>query len=196
MNPELEAQLSALLDGELSPEEAAALRTEIARSPELAERFAALAEVDHELRALPARAVPSALRARVARRVASERMPPRRARRWLGAAALAAAAAVLALLALPRMRSDQTQVAGTEPLPSPQAPLATLPPVAPVAPPTPEPAPAPAPRVQIAEQAPPPALEDAEPVALEELAEAEDLPVIEVLDVLAELDELEQVGSG
>ena len=30
----------------------------------------------------------------------------------------------------------------------------------------------------------------------EELAEAEDLPVIQVLDVLAELDELEDVGSG
>ncbi len=174
MNPELEAQLSALLDGELSPEEAVALRAEIARSPELAARLAALAAVDDGLRTLPHRAVPSDLRARVAQRIASERMPPRRARRWLAAAARAAAAAVVALLALPRTRSDETQVARTAP----------------------EPTPAPAPRVEIAEQAPPPALEDAQPLAAEELAEAEDLPVIEVLDVLAELDELEPVGSG
>ncbi len=203
MNPELEAKLSALLDGELSPAEAAALRAEIARSPKLAERLAALAAVDDGLRTLPHRTVSSDLRARIERQIRAE-APPRvhagaatgSRRRWLTAAALAAAAAVLALLALPRIHSDETQVASTEPAPAPQTPAAPLPPVAPVAPPAPELAPAPAPQVQIAEQAPPPAFEDAEPVAAEELAEAEDLPVIEVLDVLAELDELEQVGSG
>lgn len=145
MNPELEAKLSALLDGELAPAEVAALRDEIARSPELAERLAELAAVDDALRALPARPVPPALRARIAERIGAggsvqarraTRRAPACARRWLAAAALAAAAAALALVWLPRLHGEETQVA------------------------------------------------------------AEDLPVIEVLDVLAELDELEGAGSG
>jgi len=37
---------------------------------------------------------------------------------------------------------------------------------------------------------------DHEEFAAEDVALADDLPVIEVLDVLAELDELEEVGSG
>lgn len=150
MNPELDERLSALLDGELSPAEVAALRAEIARSPELAARLEALAAVDVGLRALPGRGVPPGLRARVAEELrtpathargpsAARRAPFRRARRWLAAAALAAAAAALALLVLPRTHPHETPVASSE---------------------------------------------------------AEDLPVIEVLDVLAELDELEPVGSG
>jgi len=47
-----DAELSALLDGELSREEEAALRERMADDPALAERFAALARVDHELRGL------------------------------------------------------------------------------------------------------------------------------------------------
>jgi anti-sigma factor RsiW len=136
MNPELDEKLSALLDGELAPEEAAALRAELARSPELAARFAALAAVDEGLRGLPARGVPTGLRTRVAETL---RAPQRRVRRWLAGAALAAAAAALALLVLPRPQPHETPVASSE---------------------------------------------------------AEDLPVIEVLDVLAELDELEPAGSG
>jgi anti-sigma factor RsiW len=164
MNPELDEKLSALLDGALAPADAEALRAELGRSPELAERLAALRAVDEELRALPSRPVPAALRARVTAQVRarpSAGRAPRSgaigARRWLAAAALAAAAATLALLVLPRVPREETQVVGTEPAPSPA------------------PAPPPAP---------------------EELAEAEDLPVIRVLDVLAELDELEEVGSG
>jgi anti-sigma factor RsiW len=177
MNPELEAKLSALLDGELAPEEAAALREEIVRQPELAARLAELAAVDDALRALPGRRVPGDLRARLEQGIEAETMalppaasarraPPRRAprsgaasgwrRRWLAAVALAAAAAALALLALPRMQREETQIVKVEPAPTPEE----------------------------------------ETLAAEELAEAADLPVIEVLDVLAELDELEGAGSG
>jgi anti-sigma factor RsiW len=139
VSSELDEKLSALLDGELAPDEAAALRAELERSPELAARLAALAGVDEGLRTLPGRSVPPGLRARVAAELrASEARP--RARRWPLAAALAAAAAALALWAWPR-----------------------------------------APR---------------EPAPAEAVAEAEDLPVIQVLDVLAELDELEDLGSG
>jgi anti-sigma factor RsiW len=137
MNPELDAKLSALLDGDLAPEEEAALRAEIARSSALAERLAALTEVDESLRALPSRPAPAHLRERV--RADVHARPARRVRRWLAGAALAAAAAAFALLVLPR------------------------------------------------------AVPDAAPDAL---AEAEDLPVIEVLDLLSELDELERRGSG
>ena len=119
MTPELEAKLSALLDGELAPEEAAALREEIARRPELAARLAELAAVDEELRALPGRPLPAELRARLAQRIRAEASAsPRRAprggatpgsrRRWLAAAALAAAAAALALVVLPQLRRQET----------------------------------------------------------------------------------------
>jgi anti-sigma factor RsiW len=142
MSPEVEAKLSALLDGELPPGEAEALRAEIARRPELAARLAELGAVDALLRALPARPVPAGLRPQLGERIrasreasAAPRGAPRRRRRWLAAAALAAAAAALVLVALPRLREEAS--------------------------------------VDV----------------------AEDLPVIEVLDVLAELDELEPVGS-
>jgi anti-sigma factor RsiW len=141
---ELEAKLSALLDGELAPDEAAALREEIARRPELEARLAELAAVDSALRALPGRPLPADLRARLERRLRleAEALPRRspavrragRRRRWLAAAALAGAAAALALLV--QLRSEEAQV------------------------------------------------------------EAEDLPVIAVLDVLTELDELEGAGNG
>ena len=160
MNPELDARLSALLDGELSPAETDALRAEIARSPELALHLAALAAVDDGLRTLPGARMPSDLRARVERRIRQDEHARRAPRsgaipgaRWLAAAACAAAAAaLLALVVLPQLRRDEAQVAQTEP--------------------------------------------DHEEFAAEDVALADDLPVIEVLDVLAELDELEEVGSG
>ena len=183
MTPELEAKLSALLDGELPPKEAAALREEIARRPELAARLAELTAVDDALRALPGRPVPADLRVRVEQRIRAEgraaarsvepvrRTPPPRAarsaatpgRRWLAAAALAAAAAVLALVMLPQLRREETQVARTEPEPAP-----------------------------LSENL----LDPDEESAAADVALADDLPVIEVLDVLAELDELEGAGSG
>ena len=141
MNPELEARLSALLDGELDPDEAAALRAELAREPALAARLAELGAVDEALRALPSRTPPAELRARLAERIRAEarafaaRAPGRRTLR-LATAALAAAAAALALVLLTEPRREEPQIV------------------------------------------------------------AEDLPVIEVLDVLAELDELEGIGNG
>ena len=155
MNPEIEAKLSALLDGELAPDEAEALRAEIAARPELAVRLAELAAVDEAVRALPARPVPPEVSARLAERIRgaepARRAPPRRTTapprvRWLAAAALAAAVAALVLIALPRVRNDETQLARAEPTPSPEL--------------------------------------------------TDDLPVIGVLDVLTELDELEGNGSG
>jgi anti-sigma factor RsiW len=190
MNPELDERLSALLDGELSPAEAAALRQEVSRSPELAERLAALAAVDEGVRGLPSRPVPTDLRARLAARLetaiartpdAARHTPRRPMRRWLAAAALAAAAAALALLALPRAQREETRVARSAPTPVVPPPIEPAPPVEP---------PAPAP-VEIVEQQPPgPA-----PLAVDP-SEEEDLPVIAVLDVLAELDELEEAGNG
>src|SRR5262245_2884243 len=164
---ELYEKLCAFLDGELGEGEAAALRAELARRPELAARLAELAAVDAGLRALPAGAVAPDLRAKLERRIRAERSPgaarrpprsragPGRRRRWLAAAVLSAAAAALALVVLPRLQHRETALANVEP-----APIV-------------EPAPAPA-----------------------DAAVSEDLPVIEVLDVLAELDELEGVGSG
>jgi outer membrane biosynthesis protein TonB len=209
MSRDLDEKLSALLDGELPPEEAAALRAEIARSPELAARLAALAAVDEGLRGLPGRAVPADLRARLAARLAAEagsarmpvgarRAPGRAGRRWLAGAALAAAAAALALLAWPRGPREAARVAQSEP--APVVPPPSLEPAlqapAPPAPPSPKPAPAPKP-VAVAQQppAPPPPSPAPEPLSFEP-DEEEDLPVIAVLDVLAELDELEEVGSG
>jgi anti-sigma factor RsiW len=196
MNPGLDAKLSALLDGELSPEETEALRAELARSPELTARLAILAEVDDGLRALPGRAVPSDLRVRVERQIredvparprapeAAHRAPPRARRRWLVASVIAtAAAAALVLVLLPQLGRDEAHLARVEPEPAPPAQIAER---VPEAKPAPE---APAPPAPV----PAPALE--EPAA-QDVALADDWPVIEVLDVLAELDELEEVGSG
>jgi negative regulator of sigma E activity len=119
-----DAQLSALLDGALGAEEAAALRAEIARDPLLAARLDQLARVDAALRALPARPVPADLRARLqakldaqvhdearAREAHSPRAQPdamrgkaparlSRRRAWLAGLSAAAAASAAALLVL------------------------------------------------------------------------------------------------
>jgi sigma-E factor negative regulatory protein RseA len=194
MSPELEAKLSLLIDGELGPEEEAALRGELARSPELVRRLAELEAVDAALGALPARPVPPQLRAGLAERIRAEAVlrverPPRRRapRRWLAAAALASAAAALALVVLPKLRREEAPLAQAERAPVPPAPAAEVA--------------RPAPPVELAERPPPPApapRTEPVPAATDEpdIALADDLPVIEVLDVLAELGELEEVGSG
>jgi len=118
MTTDRDAELSALLDGALSANEESALRDEIARVPELAARLEELAHVDAALRALPARAVPGNLRARLQAKLDAEahahspfgslrtdargRTSPRRA--WIagfGAAAAAAAAAVVVMVGGP-----------------------------------------------------------------------------------------------
>jgi negative regulator of sigma E activity len=105
-------QLSALLDGALSPAEERALRDEIARDPALAARLDELARVDAALRAIPARPVPADLRARLQARLDAEASArpqlaairggapgrPRISRRAWGAGFAAAAAAALAVV--------------------------------------------------------------------------------------------------
>lgn len=78
---EADAELSALLDGELEPATAEALRARIANEPRLAERFAALGALDGELRAL-AQSPPEAvrlerLRAGLEARIAADARDPR-----------------------------------------------------------------------------------------------------------------------
>jgi negative regulator of sigma E activity len=121
MTTDRDGELSALLDGALSPREEAALREEIARSPQLAARFEQLAQVDAALRALPSRPVPSDLRARLQAKLDAEahavsaRAPrsaaraaaparPSRRRAWMagfGAAAAAATAALVVVVSEP-----------------------------------------------------------------------------------------------
>lgn len=137
MTTDRDAELSALLDGALSAHEESALRDEIARTPLLAARLEELAHVDVALRALPARAVPADLRARLQARLDAEAharprlgallgsaaaRPPRR-RAWMagfGAAAAAAAAALLVVVSGPANDSG----------PAPTRDLAVEPPAA------------------------------------------------------------------
>ncbi len=174
MNPELEAQLSALLDGELSSEAEASLREELARSPQLAARLAELEATDAALRALPVRPVPTSAKAQLRARIASDSQaspPPRRRRRFLAVAAAAAAAAALAWLALPG--------------PAPEGPPVAVQP-------TPESVPAP-PVPEL-----PDLLDPADPeleLAAELELEPEDVAVVEVLDWLAALDALGADGG-
>jgi len=114
MSPEerAEAELSALLDGELGDAEASALRARIAADPALAARFAALGEVDSRIRALaadePASDQLERIRAGLDRRLAGEtpssatseshgRVIPLRRRVRYAAPVAAALAAALAL---------------------------------------------------------------------------------------------------
>lgn len=155
MNPDLEARLSALIDGELEPGEEAALRAEAARDPGLAERLRELERVGEALRALPGPAVPADARARLRARIHEEeaetratsaepspvrtratgtsRAPARPGRRgWIAAgAALAVAAAILLLLLrpAPRPEDDRVPLAGNDG--PPEAPAPTPSPVEP-----------------------------------------------------------------
>jgi negative regulator of sigma E activity len=116
MTSERDERLSALLDGALSVAEEAALREELACDPVLAARLQQIALVNDALRALPARPVPSDLRARLQAKLAEEapgaeparsrlgaaraRAPARASRRraWVAGFSAAAAAAAAALL--------------------------------------------------------------------------------------------------
>ena len=93
------AELSALADGTLDPTRAATVREQIARSPELSERFAREQRAVHALRATRSDVAPAGLRARIEaeRRRAAQ---PRRPRIVYGGALAAAAAAVVAALVL------------------------------------------------------------------------------------------------
>jgi anti-sigma factor RsiW len=200
-----EADLSALLDGELAPERAAELRAHIGACPGCRARLAELARVDTALSAAVLPAVPGSLRARLDARLASAGRgdtPVRRSRRadaprraWRGraAGALAAAAAGIALYlavatrepARPETAPAPPQVARPleaapreVPREAPQA-VAKLP-----APAVPRPPPAPA---------PPPAELDLATVPEDELGLALEIETVEDLDVIGNLELLELV---
>ena len=173
-----EADLSALLDGELALERAAEVRAHVASCDGCSGRLARLARVDAALAGAPAPAVPASLRARLEARLESARQSdtslrrtrrvgaPRRAWRGRVAGALAAAAAGVALY---------LAVATREPAP-------------------PEAAPAP---VQIARplaETPRAAAPlDLASVPEEELGLALEIETVEDLDVIANLELLELV---
>ncbi|HEY8155229.1 MAG TPA: zf-HC2 domain-containing protein [Myxococcota bacterium] len=94
---DFEADLSALLDGELAPERAAELRAHVAGCDGCRGRLAGLARVDAALAGAPAPAVPASLRARLEARLEGAGQADTRLRRtrraWRGRAAGALAAA-------------------------------------------------------------------------------------------------------
>jgi hypothetical protein len=199
-----DADLSALIDGELGAGRRAEIEAHVASCAGCSHRLAALRAVDGALAALPSPAVAPDLRARLAGRLAAEpgprsaRPPPARSRRMLRAALPAAAAAALALyLALrapappgeppePAAIAKAPPAAAVEPGPEPQ--IAETPPEAPAV----EPAPSPAP--QIAERTPEAAVEgELEALETEELGVVLDLDTIEDLPVIANLEVLERL---
>ncbi len=94
------ADLSALADGTLDPERAAAVRQLIARSPELSERYERERRAVTALHAVRSDCAPANLRARVQAQRAAVSLRPRPRLVWGGAAATAVAAAVAALILL------------------------------------------------------------------------------------------------
>lgn len=250
----LEAELSALLDGELEPGRAAALRELVARSPEVAERLRALEAVGQALRAIPEPRVSSGVRARMRARIRAEdaagvpraetepdprRALPRRPGRasaprrrrglWGAVAAATAAAAALALWLAPRpelggpprgpsiaeLSPEPTPVAPEEPAapestavaeatpPEPASEPPDLEPELMVALADPEPPETLAPRELLPAPEPPSAkprtaaseleASDDELLLAMEIP-ADDLPLVEALDLLLALEETEGRG--
>lgn len=165
--PEYDEDLSALLDGELSPTRAEEVRAHVAVCARCAARLAAFARVDSALsRSAAAQSLPAGLEARLRQRIgvggtgravspeprARGMLAPRRPRRWVAwAGAAAAACAALALVALLRPGRETALPAPAE---LAQAPAARAPEAAP-------------PRV-LAERAPSPTpsrVDEAAPVA-------------------------------
>ena len=194
---ELDALLSAWIDGELDAGESAAVAERVRRDPELARRVEALRGVDAALRAIPAPEPSRELRRRFEVRLAAEGSParvvalPRRRLRW--AAAAAALAAGLALYWGVRT-----------PAPGPPVPeVVEVPESAPRAEgPGPEPAPAETaspqlarvPEASAAESAPVAPSADPDP-DLAELALALDYELLRDFDVIDQLELLEVLAA-
>jgi anti-sigma factor RsiW len=128
-----EADLSALIDGELRPEREAAVRAHVAVCPLCSERLQALCDVDLELAAATVLEVPADLRARLADRIAHDESavaaapavargaPPPRRRRWLAnpvGVAVAAAAALAILYLVVGVREPGAPTVTSRPIPS------------------------------------------------------------------------------
>jgi anti-sigma factor RsiW len=202
-----DADLSALLDGELGPAREAELRAHVAGCARCADHLARLARADEALRALPSADVPADLATRLRARIEAEdrarpeergrssqrgrsldvrgAAPPRRAtprrRRWipLAAGAFATAAALALYLFVARPRLEDSRVAEQEE-PAPEREVATreIPPEPPVE-----------------EALPGPELEAIQAASDEELAFALDLDTLADLDVIERLDVLEQLAA-
>jgi hypothetical protein len=196
---EFEADLSALLDDELTPERAAEVRAHAAACASCGRLLARLARVDFALARAPAPAVPASLRARLEARLATPRLAdtdsrriaraPRRAWRGRAAGALAAAAAGVALyLAVASREAVRPETAASPPQiarPPAEIPRQALQQLANrPAPARPAPAPSPAP-------APAAAPLDLESVSEEDLGLALELDTVEDLDVIGNLELLE-----
>jgi anti-sigma factor RsiW len=209
-----EADLSALVDGELAPEREAEVRAHLGGCAACSERLEALCDVDLALANIAVPPVPAGLRARLAERIARDAATPegrdasrpasgrpqeprrltvatpRRPRRWLFRPALGAALAAAAALAL---YLAVTSVDSSLPLetPAPELRVAESAPhraaaTAEIA----EAAPARSPEAKRPEVAP-----EADALASaseEELAVILELETIENLDLIADLDFLER----
>ena len=202
---QFEADLSALLDDELTPERAAEVRDHSRACQGCRERLARLARVDAALSRATALAVPASLRARLEARLASAHESDTKSRRtpragaprpvWRGRAAgvLAAAAAGVALYlavatrepARPEAEPSPVQIARPLVEPPREAPqqVAKHPAPArsaPAAPPAPVPGPA-------------ESSLDLASVPEEDLGLALEIETVEDLDVIANLELLELV---
>jgi anti-sigma factor RsiW len=213
-----EADLSALLDGELAPERAAELRAHLAACADCRERLAGLARVDAALSAAPLPAVPASLRARLEARLESagqadtllrrtRRAPaPRRAGWGRAAGALAAAAAGVALYLAVATR-EPARLPETAPAPpqiarpleeAPRELPREAPQVVVQAPQAVAKLPAPAPPAPVLPEPPVPAPQppvelDLATVPEDELGLALEIETVEDLDVIGNLDLLELV---
>jgi len=214
--PGWEADLSALIDGELDAARESALRAHLAGCEACAARLASLGRVDALLAATPLPEVSPALRERVLGLPGAEpapvrRAPPRR-RRWLAPLAAAAAAAALALyLALrppegpaepePPLAEEPPRPEDLEPLEPPPTLIAEpMPP--PAMPPPPEPEfPRFAPELELPDGVLAGAPSEEEPLLAElESEPVEDLAVVlfgaeepDDVDVIANLEILERL---
>lgn len=203
-----DADLSALLDGELTPDREREVRAHVAECGRCAGRLDQLRAVDEVLGALAAAPVAPEVGAAVRDRVRREagRTAPRRRRRaprlrrWVPAAVGAVAAAGLVALVLLDLRSEgPVPMAAREPVPERAGSEPSR--IAEAVPPHPAPGPdagAPAP-------APPPTLDEVSDeeielaLALEHLGgegEIREWELIENLDLLEKLEALEARGSG
>ena len=188
---EFEADLSALLDGELSPERAALVRAHTGSCERCRAQLAQLARLDALLVGVPAPAVPASLRPRLEARLAvanesgpcaraSAPRPPRRA--WRGRAAGAAAALAAGV-------TFYLAVASREPAPQQGEPSPVQ-----IARPLGEPSPAVpqlARRPEPAQPEPAAAPLDLESVPDEDLDLALELDTVEDFEVIANLELLE-----
>jgi hypothetical protein len=210
--PEFEADLSALLDGELPPERAAQVRAHAETCERCGAQLARLVRLDGLLAGAPAPAVPDSLRARLEARIAAAEagagagLPdtrlrdgagvraPRRAWRSRVAGAVAAAAAAIAIYlalanrepAIPGAPPAPVQVARPQAEPAPAAPqIAKRDAPAPVA------AKVIARRPEPEAPAPAPAPIDLEAVPDEDLGIALELETVEDFEEIANLELLE-----